>query len=110
MKHIAIILTLLICFSANVSAQLKERVFSGQVKEKTSNLEIPFVTLSMRNPDGKIVASGMADDKGNFSLGTAQNGKLILELNFMSYRSCARTTLRRPGGKSGSDCQPLFKI
>ncbi|MBG6236806.1 outer membrane receptor protein involved in Fe transport [Pedobacter sp. CAN_A7] len=90
MKHIAIIFTLLVCFSANVSAQLKERVFSGQVKEHISNLEIPFVTLSMLNTDGKIVASGMADDKGNFSLGTTQNGKLILELNFMSYRKVSQ--------------------
>ncbi len=86
MKHIAIIYSLLICLSLNASAQVKERFFSGQLKEKTSNTEIPFVSIAILNPDGKILASAMADDKGKFAIGIAQEGKLTIQFNFMTYR------------------------
>ncbi|MBE5320904.1 TonB-dependent receptor [Pedobacter sp. MR2016-19] len=90
MKQIAIIYTLLICFCGKSSAQLKERVFSGQVKEKSSNIEIPFVSIAILDLEGKNIASGMADEKGNFSISIMQKGKITIEFNFMSYRKISQ--------------------
>ncbi|MDQ0641495.1 outer membrane receptor protein involved in Fe transport [Pedobacter sp. W3I1] len=90
MKHIAIIYTLIIYFSLNASAQLKQRLFFGQIREKSSNAEIPFVSIAILNPEGKPGASAMADDKGKFSVSTMLQGKVTLEFSFMSYRKISR--------------------
>jgi len=90
MKHIAITYLLFICFSFNASAQEKERLFSGQVREKTSNEDIPFVTIAILNLQGKPVVLGMADEKGRFSVNTMQQGELVMEFSFMAYRKISR--------------------
>ncbi len=91
MKHIAITFTLFICFWLNSTAQLKERSFSGHVKEKTTNTAIPFASVTILNEAGKTLVSGMADDKGKFILGTTQQGKLSIEFSFMAYHKVSVT-------------------
>ncbi|NII84999.1 TonB-dependent receptor [Pedobacter sp. SG908] len=91
MKHIAITFTLFICFWLNSTAQLKERSFSGHVKEKTTNAAIPFASVTILNEAGKALVSGMADDKGKFTLGTTQQGKLSIEFSFMAYHKVSVT-------------------
>ncbi|MBB6238628.1 outer membrane receptor protein involved in Fe transport [Pedobacter sp. AK013] len=91
MKHIAITFTLFVCFWLNSTAQLKERSFSGHVKEKTTNAAIPFASVTILNEAGKLLVSGIADDKGKFTLGTTQQGKLSIEFSFMAYHKVSVT-------------------
>jgi len=86
MKHIAITFSLFFCFCLNSTAQLKARLFSGHVKEQTTHDDIPFVSIAILNEAGKRLASGMADDKGKFTLGTIEQGKLTIEFSFMAYK------------------------
>jgi len=86
MKHIAITFSLFICFCLNCAAQLKERLFSGHVKEQTTHTAIPFASITILSETGKRLVSGMADDQGKFTLSTGEQGKLTIEFSFMAYR------------------------
>ncbi|RBQ09050.1 TonB-dependent receptor domain-containing protein [Pedobacter miscanthi] len=102
MKHFAILFLLsfysvLFCF-----AQVPKHTITGQVKERSAKTEIPFVSIIVVDGDGKNLVSGMADEKGKFSLTFSGGNKPTAQFSFMGYTKLTKTLILTEG-KTAND-------
>ncbi|MCC9071643.1 TonB-dependent receptor family protein [Flavobacterium sp. F-65] len=80
-----IIMLLLIGVITSVQAQNSGSI-SGKVLEKTTNSPISYATIAVKG-EGKTIASGVTDDKGDFTLKNIPLKNYILEIQYIGFKS-----------------------
>ena len=67
-------------------AQVKSITISGQVKELSSNLVLPYVNVVTKNEkDSSFVAGTITNEEGRFSLAGIKPGNYYVEFSFIGY-------------------------
>ncbi|MBF7090569.1 TonB-dependent receptor [Flavobacterium sp. ALJ2] len=79
-----IIMLLLIGVITSVQAQNSGSI-SGKVLEKATNSPISYATVAVKE-EGKTIASGVTDDKGDFNLKNIPLKNYILEIQYIGFR------------------------
>ncbi|WP_316847213.1 TonB-dependent receptor domain-containing protein [Pedobacter psychrodurus] len=83
-------------------AQAPKHTITGQIKERSAKTEIPFVTIVIVDGDGKNLVSGMADEKGKFTLTFSSGNKPSIQFSFMGYAKLSKALILTDG-KTTSD-------
>ncbi|MEZ4800964.1 MAG: TonB-dependent receptor, partial [Flavobacteriales bacterium] len=61
-------------------------VISGEIKDKTNDSPLPFVTVVLKSQaDSSLVTGTITDDNGMFQLNGIHSGNYILEASFLGY-------------------------
>lgn len=80
-----IIMLLLIGVITSVQAQNSGSI-SGKVLERATNSPISYATIAVKE-EGKTIASGVTDDKGDFNLKNIPLKNYILEIQYIGFKS-----------------------
>lgn len=95
MKKILLILVLAI--STNSFAQmpknklLKPGSISGKVIDKATQETLPYVNIVVRDMAKKILTGGITNEKGFFKIKQIPEGKNIVEVQFIGYKTYSKT-------------------
>lgn len=91
MKRIAL-LCIGLFFSALAMAQTNpaKKAVHGLIKEKSTQTAMPYVSITVKNENAKIVAGSISDEKGAFVLDSIPTGNLTIEFSFMGYQAVSR--------------------
>ena len=95
MKKIFLIL-LCISLSANLNAQMpknklpKKGSVSGKVIDQQTKEPIPYATIIIKSMTGETVTGGITDDKGVFNVTKIPEGKNIVEVQFIGYKTFSK--------------------
>ncbi len=90
MKHLFLLVALCIgfnSFSATDPENDNPGKITGTVVDKTLQEPIPYVTIAIKTESGEIVTGGVTDDNGNFSIKDIPEGKNIVSIQFIGYKT-----------------------
>ena len=76
--------------SIQVTQQAKERAITGTLIDKESKEGIMQVTIQLLKIDSTYVAGTVSDMDGNFSVKAPENGKYILKMSVIGYKTMTR--------------------
>ncbi|NNT72716.1 TonB-dependent receptor [Flavobacterium sp. IMCC34852] len=83
-----LLVTMLLLLVANLRAQNKSVTVSGNTKDKTTKLALPFVNVSLKTSnDNKLITGTITNEEGRFSLANIKSGNYILEFSFIGYKT-----------------------
>lgn len=83
-----LLVTMLLLLVANLRAQNKSVTVSGNTKDKTTKLALPFVNISLKSSnDNKLITGTITNEEGRFSLANIKSGNYILEFSFIGYKT-----------------------
>ncbi|MEO7213827.1 TonB-dependent receptor [Mucilaginibacter sp.] len=99
MKSIITSFLILFCF---LFATAQQATVSGKVQDQASKTALPYVTIAIKNSASKIVAAGITNEHGAFSLDGIPAGDLNLTVSFMGYKTLTQS-LAVPLGKASLD-------
>ncbi len=78
-------LALMLLIGLIFSASAQTGSVNGKVLDKSQNLAVPYVTVTVKTSE-KVVTGGLTDDKGLFDIKNIPFGTYTLELQFMGYK------------------------
>ena len=87
------ILLLCICISFNISAQMPKKNISrngsvvGKVIDANTKEPISYATIVIKDIEEKTITGGITDDKGVFNITKIPEGKNIVEIQFIGYKT-----------------------
>lgn len=85
---IILIVTMLLAFVANTTAQEKLVTVSGNIKDKFTESELPFVNVSLKTAkDNTIISGTITNEEGRFVFTNIKSGNYLLEFSFIGYKS-----------------------
>jgi outer membrane receptor protein involved in Fe transport len=83
-----LLVTLLLISVANLRAQNKLVTVSGNTKDKTTKLALPFVNVSLKTSnDNTLVTGTITNEEGRFTLANIKSGNYVLEFSFIGYKT-----------------------
>lgn len=83
-----LLVTLLLISIANLRAQNKLVTVSGNTKDKTTKLALPFVNVSLKTSnDNTLITGTITNEEGRFTLANIKSGNYILEFSFIGYKT-----------------------
>ncbi|CAM1353304.1 TonB-dependent receptor domain-containing protein [Tenacibaculum insulae] len=91
-----LLLIFLTVFSVNLFAQMpksslpKPGVVTGKIIDKTTKEPLPYVNIIIKDAANKILTGGITNDDGNFSIKNIPEGKSILEIQFIGYKTVSK--------------------
>ncbi|MCF2874125.1 MULTISPECIES: TonB-dependent receptor domain-containing protein [unclassified Tenacibaculum] len=94
-----ILLILLTVFSVNLFAQMpkgklpKPGSVSGKVIDQTTKEPLPYVNIIIKDTANKILTGGITNDNGTFSVNNIPEGKNIVEVQFIGYKTVSKPIL-----------------
>ncbi|WP_299120283.1 outer membrane beta-barrel family protein [uncultured Tenacibaculum sp.] len=94
-----ILLILLTVFSVNLFAQMpksklpKPGSVSGKVVDQTTKEPLPYVNIIIKDTANKILTGGITNDNGTFSIKNIPEGKNIVEVQFIGYKTVSKPIL-----------------
>ncbi|MBQ7421506.1 MAG: TonB-dependent receptor [Prevotella sp.] len=83
-----ILLTLLMLTAITATAQ--DRAISGYLQDRDTKEGVPFVTVQLLKSDSTFVTGAISDDDGNFRVEAPENGKYILKISSVGYKTLTR--------------------
>jgi outer membrane receptor protein involved in Fe transport len=96
------ILTAFLILFFFLSANAQQATVYGKVQDDASKTALPYVTIAVKNSVSKIVAAGITDEHGAFSLDGLPAESLTLNISFMGYETLTQP-LAIPAGKTKLD-------
>ena len=91
MKKIILLLCLSLNFGLWGQMQKKELLLkgsiSGSVIDATTNEAIPYANIIVKDLVGKIITGGITEENGTFKIKDVPEGKNILEVQFLGYKT-----------------------
>lgn len=63
---------------------------SGKVIDKVSKEPLPYVNIIIRDTSKKVITGGITDEKGIFSVPKIPEGKSIVEIQFIGYKTVSK--------------------
>ncbi|OIQ39968.1 MAG: hypothetical protein BM563_03600 [Bacteroidetes bacterium MedPE-SWsnd-G1] len=95
MKNLICLLALSLSFAFNVNATTDESDKTGKVSGKITDAEtnesLPYVNIVIKNAANEILTGGITDDQGQFEIKKIPLGQNIVEVQFIGYKTEART-------------------
>ncbi|TYP97052.1 outer membrane receptor protein involved in Fe transport [Tenacibaculum adriaticum] len=93
MKKLLLLLVLVI--STTSIAQMRKTDLpkgniSGKVIDKTTNEPLPYVNIIVRDMAKKVITGGITDDNGLFKIKDIPEGKSIVEIQFIGYKTVSK--------------------
>ncbi len=91
-----IIYVLCLCASFTMAAQLsidklpKNGVVSGKVVDANTQQPIPYATIVIKDTARKIITGGITEESGNFKIAKIPEGKNIVEVQFIGYKTFSK--------------------
>ena len=76
--------------SIQVTQQAKGRAITGTLIDKESKEGIMQVTIQLLKPDSTFVTGSVSDMDGHFSVKAPENGKYILKMSVIGYKTMTR--------------------
>ncbi|MEL7145502.1 MAG: TonB-dependent receptor family protein, partial [Bacteroidota bacterium] len=73
--------------SMPVQAKQSKVVVTGTVVDQRSGEALPYVSVALKKTDGSILAGQVTANDGQFKLAGSATGPLVLELQFIGFRS-----------------------
>lgn len=73
-----------------MTVMAQERKISGYLTDRDTKEAVPYVTVQLLRSDSSYVAGAISDDNGNFSVNAPDNGKYILKLSYVGYKTTCR--------------------
>ena len=90
MKQLFLVVTLLFgLFSYannNPDSEIKGKI-TGTVIDKNLQQPIPYVTIAVKTLSGEIITGGVTDDDGNFAIEDIPEGKSLVNIQFIGYKT-----------------------
>ncbi len=82
---------MLVASALRAAAQLPSGpgMITGTLTDSTTAKPVPFATVSLQTPDGKLITGVNTDDQGAFRLAPVAVGSYKLALTFVGYRTKA---------------------
>ena len=72
----------------NLTAQNKSVTLSGNIKDKSTKLALPFVNVALKtSKEATLIAGTITNEEGRFSLANIKSGNYILEFSFIGYKT-----------------------
>ena len=90
------ILLLFISISLSITAQMpkknipKNGSVTGKVIDSKTKEPIPYATIIIKDVIGKTVTGGITNDSGNFEIKKLPEGKNIVEVQFIGYKTISK--------------------
>ncbi|MDY0779752.1 TonB-dependent receptor domain-containing protein [Tenacibaculum sp. IB213877] len=94
MKKLLLLFALIL--QTGVFAQMKKNILPkpgtimGKVIEKLSNQPLPYVNIVVYDTSRKVITGGITDDKGEFNIKNIPEGKSIVEIQFIGFKTVAK--------------------
>ena len=91
-----ILLLIFTVFSVSLFAQMpksnlpKPGTVSGKVIDKTTKESLPYVNIIIKDAANKILTGGITNDNGTFSIKNIPEGKIIVEVQFIGYKTISK--------------------
>ncbi|AUC15324.1 hypothetical protein BTO06_09295 [Tenacibaculum sp. SZ-18] len=91
-----ILLLLVLALSTSTIAQMKKEnlpkpgKISGKIIDKLSKEPLPYVNIIIRDTAKKVLTGGITDEKGIFNVRKIPEGKSIVEIQFIGYKTVSR--------------------
>lgn len=86
-KKSKVLFLIVFCFFSSSSIAQNASV-SGTVKEKTTLVSMPYVSVLLKNEkDSSLVAGTITNEEGRFTLSVIKQGKYFIEVSFVGYTS-----------------------
>ncbi len=77
---------------ANLRAQNKSVTLSGNTKDKSTKLALPFVNVALKtSKDATLIAGTITNEEGRFSLANIKSGNYVLEFSFIGYKTTTQS-------------------
>lgn len=90
MKQLFLVVTLLFGLfsyaSSNPDSEIKGKI-TGKVIDKNLQQPIPYVTIAVKTLTGEIITGGVTDDDGNFTIEDIPEGKSLVNIQFIGYKT-----------------------
>ncbi|NND63502.1 MAG: TonB-dependent receptor [Flavobacteriaceae bacterium] len=90
MKHLFLLVAFFIGFSSFAAVNPESEKLgkiTGTVFDKTLQEPIPYVTIAIKDTQGNIITGGVTDDNGNFTIKDIPEGKNMVSIQFIGYKS-----------------------
>ena len=82
-----LLVTILLLYLTNLTAQNKSVTLSGSTKDKSTKLALPFVNVVLKtSKDATLIAGTITNEEGRFSLANIKSGNYVLEFSFIGYK------------------------
>ncbi|MFG4001397.1 TonB-dependent receptor domain-containing protein [Flavobacterium aquidurense] len=82
-----LVLSFIVFTIFNISAQNNSATISGQVKDKTSKITLPYVNVALKSAkDQKFLFGTVTAEDGRFNLAAVPSGNYILEITTIGYK------------------------
>lgn len=91
-----ILLTVLSLFLSFITIAQNVRL-TGLVQEGPALKSLPYVTVTLKDATGKLIAAAITNDKGNFQIDAIPAGKFILFYSFAGFQTVSKTIQVTPG-------------
>lgn len=66
---------------------VKDGSITGKVVDASINQALPYVNIVVKNSKGEIITGGITTDDGNFKINKVPNGKLLVSVQFIGYKT-----------------------
>ena len=85
---ILLLVTFLLLSVTNLTAQNKSVTLSGNIKDKSTKLALPFVNVALKtSKEATLIAGTITNEEGRFSLANIKSGNYVLEFSFIGYKT-----------------------
>ncbi|WP_299679733.1 outer membrane beta-barrel family protein [uncultured Tenacibaculum sp.] len=73
---------------------------SGKVIDKTTQEPLPYVNIIIRDTAKKVITGGITDEKGIFNVPKIPEGKNIVEIQFIGYKTISKEITIQKGNRN----------
>jgi len=90
MKQLFLVITLfmsIISFAGNDADSEINGKITGTVIDQSLQEPLPYVSIVIKTLSGDIITGGVTDDNGNFSIEDIPEGKSIVSIQFIGYKT-----------------------
>lgn len=64
---------------------------SGQILDENSNEPLPYVSIELRDEDGKAITGSITDENGIFEIEKIPEGSFVISASFIGYETFSRS-------------------
>ena len=87
----SLFIALTVSAKSNSISNIGTGIVTGKVIDKTSQQDLPYVTIVIKDASNKSITGGITDDKGNFTIKQVPEGATTVEIQFMGYKTVTKT-------------------
>ncbi|PAM95766.1 TonB-dependent receptor [Flavobacterium sp. IR1] len=91
MKTLITLITSVLILFFSLFGYGQQTSVSGKVADKTTKEALPYVTVSVKDNNQKVVVIGVTDDQGVFNLEGLPIGKMSISFSFIGYQNYTRS-------------------